>query len=459
MISRQLLSNIKTSWTLGEISADQLYLQTDSRKLTSENFFICLKGENFDAFHYIESLVTRPELKVILFEEGADRKTLVQKLHQQRSDLAFICVADSLTALQELAKQRRHEWQARGGKVFSLTGSNGKTTTKEMLAHFLKAIFNDRVLVTKGNLNNHIGVPLTLLELKDEHQVAVVEMGTNHPGEIEVLAKIADPDYGLITNIGAAHIEFLGGLEGVFTEKGALFRSIEANPSEQKLFIINNDDPFLHLLPTDSWIKRASYVNNFKNYFEFKLEDEVLELKCPHVFERHNRMNMMLACSMVISVYPQHREKILKASETFELPKNNRSQVFHVDNCLIYLDAYNANPSSMKASLASFAERCQQEAINFEAVTLVLGDMNEIGSESEHYHREVGTLATKLGFRHLVAIGRFAHYYRDSFGGETQTFSNAAQAKEVIAAAVKNGKGLFIKGSRSLQLESLLDIK
>lgn len=459
MITHDNLIRLAKIWVVGKIPEASFTLQTDSRKLMDENLFLCLKGENFDAFDYIENIAKSESIRAIIFEDGMGRKELVERLSKSFPHVAFISVIDSLLALQDLAAHRRKAWQAAGGKVYALTGSNGKTTTKEMLAHFLKAIFHDEVLVTKGNLNNHIGVPLTLLSLEDHHKVAVIEMGTNHSGEIELLAKIAAPIYGLITNIGAAHIEFLGGLEGVFEEKGALFRSIDNLNVEDKCFVVNNDDDYLHLLPTDSWITRASFGNNCKDSFDFKMNDEFIELTCPAVFERHNRRNMMLAYSLVASTVQGAREKLSEAAKTFRLPQNNRSQGLLVDKCFIYLDAYNANPSSMKASLESFAERSQNEGRSFEEILLILGDMNEIGVESKKYHQEIAACAFELGFRHLVAIGRFADYYRESFKGETKVFTSTIEAKSYVQDALKNQQAVFIKGSRSLQLESLLDIK
>ncbi len=458
MISAEILVQLQSEWKLGTSKASGYNLSTDNRKITSENLFLCLKGDRFDAFDYLEKIAECKSVESIIFTDGPGRRERVEKLLVKYPELEFIAVKDSLAALQELAILRRSQWQDRGGLVFSLTGSNGKTTTKEIMTHFLVTLFPKDTLATIGNLNNHIGVPLTLLRLEDHHKVAVVEMGTNHPGEIERLCEIANPQYGLITNVGHAHVEYLGGLEGVYKEKSALFRSIKNLDQDKKSFVVNADDDFLKDIPELPWAHRCHFVENTKNYFKFSADGELFKLEAPHIFERHNRSNMMLAFSLVNSAFPGNTQKLVAATESFVLPKNNRSQLFNVDNSLIYLDAYNANPSSMKASLESFKERTDELSLSPETILLVLGDMNEIGDESEVHHRQIARLAGELGFRHLVAIGRFAHYYLQDFKGSSRSFATTAAAKNELSSEFKNYRATFIKGSRSLQLESLLDI-
>ncbi len=458
MISAKLVGKIHCEWKLGKSEATNYKLSTDNRKISDENLFLCLKGERFDAFDYIEKISALDGVEAIIFEDAPGRKETASQLSEQYPSKEFIAVKDSLAALQELASLRRSEWQAAGGLVFSLTGSNGKTTTKEIITHFLQALFPGETLATHGNLNNHIGVPLTLLRLEDHHKIAIVEMGTNHRGEIGRLCEIAAPQYGVITNIGYAHVEFLGGLEGVFNEKTALLRSIKELKTNKKSFVINDDDQMLSKVPNEDFIHRCHLVEIFKNYFVFECDSERYELEAPHVFERHNRSNMMLAFSLVRSAFPGREGELIKAAKSFELPKNNRSQLFTVDNSLIYLDAYNANPSSMRASLESFKERTDELGLSAENILLILGDMNEIGDESELHHRTIAKLATRLGFRHLVAIGRFAHFYLEDFDGQSRSFATTAAAKSELAREFKNYRATFIKGSRSLQLESLLDI-
>ena len=459
MIGAKLLEQVSYEWSCGKVAPVDYVLTTDSRKIDHENLFLCLSGERFDAFDYIEQICASPSMRSIIFSDKPGRKEIALELLDRHPDISFIAVKDSLIALQELAILRREQWQSRGGLIFSLSGSNGKTTTKEMLSHFLRTLFPSSVLATKGNLNNHIGVPLTLLALEDSHQVAVVEMGINHTGEMDVLCRIAAPNFGLITNIGFAHVEYLGGLSGVFKEKSALYRSIESSTHERRSFVIYDDDEYLTTLPDHTWTTRASFVSNDLDYFSFVFNQINYTAHAPQVFERHNRINMMLALCLVLSVFPDGRDELLKACETFTLPNNNRSQIFYVDNSLFYLDAYNANPSSMRASLESFKERVDGMNLRGDEVLLVLGDMNEIGNDSEYHHREIAALAWKLGFRHLVAIGRFSHFYRESFQGETQTFKEAKIAKEHCGEWCKKFRAVFIKGSRSLQLESLVDIK
>lgn len=458
MISAQLVAKLQYSFKVGKSQAQNFKLSTDNRKISDENLFICLKGERFDAFDYLEKISEQKTIETIIFEEGPGRKEIVEGLSKKYPTCEYIAVKDSLAALQELATLRRSEWQANGGVVFSLTGSNGKTTTKEIMTHFLSQLFPGETLATAGNLNNHIGVPLTLLRLEDYHKVAVIEMGTNHAGEIERLCEIAAPQFGLITNVGHAHVEYLGGLEGVFKEKTALLRSIESLKGAKKGFVINGDDDLLKGVADRDFSHRCHFVNNFKDYFLFECDGVKFELEAPHIFERHNRSNIMLAFSLVKSAFPGREEELVKAAKSFELPKNNRSQLFYVGNSIIYLDAYNANPSSMRASLESFKERTDELGLSPENILLVLGDMNEIGNDSEFHHRAISKLATELGFRHLVAIGRFADFYLQDFKGESRSFSTTVKAKSELIYEFKKYRATFIKGSRSLQLESLLDI-
>ena len=207
----------------GEYSNTEISITTDSRSMTSENVFLALKGENFDGFDYMNPALEKG-VEVVIYTHLPERTEIVKSLKERYKDVLFIAVGNTLKYLQDSASWWMREWQkSNGGITIGLTGSNGKTTTKELLFAQAEIILKDKVLCTAGNFNNHIGVPLTVLRIKNKHKLAIIEMGTNHPGEIEVLCNIANPKFGLITNVGAAHLEFFKDESGVLKEKSSLY--------------------------------------------------------------------------------------------------------------------------------------------------------------------------------------------------------------------------------------------
>lgn len=430
------LKDIKgIKYDLGNYSDHEIELTTDSRNVTGKNVFLALVGEKFDGFDYLASLLDS-SIEVFIYEDKPGRKEIVSKLNSQNK--LFIAVENSLKYLQDAAAFHGEEWKRNGGKVLALTGSNGKTTTKEILFQFAKAIFGDQSICTAGNLNNHIGVPLTLFSLKSHHKFAIVEMGTNHHGEIEVLADIVNPHFGLITNIGAAHLEFLGSEEGVFEEKTALLRNLLKNNG---LFFKNSLD------------KHLKNIEETKNVIAFT--GEIPDLVNGLIKESYNIHNLNFAYFIFKSLFPSEIEKLNSAYVTIKLPDNKRSQWIEKGENKIFLDAYNANPSSMKESIRSYAKVLGSEC---EQALLICGDMNELGELAKDYHREVGQLIKELGFKHAAFVGRYSEFYKLGFGESGLYF----KTKEELVSKYKELKikhrYLFIKASRSLQLESLLDI-
>ncbi len=439
---------------------DELFITTDSRRLEGKNTFIALYGEKFDGFNFIENLLQKSSLTHFIFEEKEGRKEQSKKWQEEFPKVSFILVENIYSYILSLAHSGVQEFKEKGGKVVGLTGSNGKTTNKEMLAQLLSsAIGSEKVHYTKGNLNNHIGVPLTIFDLEQEHDVAIVEMGTNHPGEIKVLCDTATPDYGMITNIGYAHIEYLKSLDGVLEEKSALYRSIEKSKYKDKIFVLNGFDEKLKTLMVESWVSVVddSTVKLSENSFEINWNGQTYKISNPSLLGRHQQINMAMGITMALGIYPTAVDKIVEAAQTFRLKGMNRGEIREYGQMKFYLDAYNANPSSMIASLSSFSALLQEKKISKDKVLLVLGDMNEIGDQAEQLHRETALKANEMGFKYFAFVGRYAEFYREGFA-EGKPFEDAAHLSLEFKNCITGLDFVFIKGSRSLQLESILDI-
>tara|TARA_R110000868_G_scaffold55424_4_gene172309 strand:+ start:10346 stop:11713 length:1368 start_codon:yes stop_codon:yes gene_type:complete len=441
---------------------DQVF--TDSRlSLSENNLFVALVGENHDAAKFVPELIMKGLQKAVV-TDTQENKQLLSSIDS--SKLSF--VSDTTQYLQSIAKEKLSYWRALStqNKVLAITGSNGKTSSKEMLAWILGGL-KQKFHATRGNLNNHIGVPLTILEMPLECKTLVLEMGTNHPGEIELLCTIGDPDAGYITNVGQSHLEFFHNEDNVFVEKTALYRSIVAK--DHGLFILNTDDTRLQKLKGEKHTVSigADPANDITyadsdSAFSLCIEGKKLEFVCPAIPERHNRYNMAMALSLCLKLWPQKEViEIFKARITeYTPPRNNRSVFLGNEDLTIYLDAYNANPSSMRASLEGFVLWAKNKNIALDKLWFILGDMNELGDLAPGYHKDIGELVSSLGIERVFFIGRFRDFYNQGYGGKAEVFSHR---DEFIAKYSKAGKqwgcsAAFIKGSRTLQLEQLVDI-
>ncbi len=437
-----------------------LSISTDSRSYNAESIFVALCGESFNGIDYAEQVI-KNGCKIIIYTDSSTANSKRKELEVLYPEINFIRTKNSTVFLQEIAHIKRKNWK---GKIISLTGSNGKTTTKEMIVHILKSFFADKVHGTQGNFNNHIGVPYTLLELDEKHEVAVVEMGTNHPGEIKVLCDIANPNDGMITNIGDSHLEFFKSRKNVFYEKKALFDEVVGNKG---LFLINKDDPFLENLEYENSIKvgessdsdfalklshnQVHVVDKSKKYFE------EVTIKNKNVFGEHNFRNMAHAFIFLSCLYPEQVESFKDACEDF-LPKSNRSSLIKVNEQQIFLDAYNANPSSMMAAIEAFESILSNNKISKDECVLVLGDMNELGDSCEDLHAQVGKKISEKGFNNIRLLGRYADFYSKGINKKQMSFKDVESYSKKWSEDKKLFKYIFIKGSRSLQLESLMDI-
>lgn len=430
---------------------------TDSRACQEGNLFVCLKGENFDGNNFAEKAVEMGCKYVI-----TSRKDLVPTAEQVRSEelgmrsYPYIYVEDTLAALQQLAAHHR---KVLGTPIVGITGTNGKTTTKELVAAVLAKKYN--VLYTLGNFNNHIGVPLTLLRLTKEHNMAVIEMGANHPGEIEFLANIVMPDAGLITNVGKAHLAGFGSFEGVKNTKAELYHNLA---DRCKTVFLDADNPHLK----EMWNKVASPNHRITESPIHYGSDPTLPVNgkvvsCTpfvnidlNIDGNHYQVNSqligsynvsnMLSAACVGHYFGVSAADIADALSTYT-PQNNRSQLTKTERNTLIIDAYNANPTSMEAALRNFA------LIQTEGKAVILGDMFELGDDSATEHQKVVSLLEQLGITEAYLLGK---NFETTTGIGTR-FASTPLFKEWLQAHPLSGKTLLIKGSNSMKLTTLID--
>ena len=416
----------------------QLYSQkylvtTDSRKVEPGCVFVALKGEHFDGNDFAYQVANDNIAACVI----ADRKDLPQ--HER-----LFIVDDSLTALQELAKLHREKCKT---PIIGITGTNGKTTTKELVASVLSQKYN--IIYTQGNFNNHLGVPLTLLQIKPETEIAVVEMGANHPKEIELLCSLAQPNFGIITNIGKAHIEGFGSFEGVIKTKNELYDYLRN--TKGKVFL-NNDNPLLKELAHD--LTSVSYGKDDSADYNASIlsSNPYLSIKWngmeinTNLVGDYNFENVMAAIT-VGCYFNIEQELIIKALENYS-PTNNRSQFIKTEKNEVVMDAYNANPVSMSNSVRNFRN------ISDENHLLILGDMKELGDESLNEHQEILNLVKELGFNNIILVG-------SEFNKINSRFVSFLNVEELISHINNNeirGKKILIKGSHSIHLEKIINL-
>ena len=408
---------------------------TDSRKVEQDAVFFALKGENFDANDFALQVAEQGVAGLVV----ADRKDLPK--HER-----ILVVEDSLKALQDLAAYHRQQSKT---MVLSITGTNGKTTTKELVSAVLAQKYN--IIHTMGNLNNHIGVPLTLLSIKPETEIAVVEMGANHPGEIDFLCKIVNPDYGLITNIGKAHLEGFGSFEGVIKTKTELYRHIKANG---KAVFVNKGNPLLW--EQSEGQERISYGRHCtafcpvapgacNPYLSVIWRKHVIQT---HLVGSYNFENVAAAIG-VGQYFGVDDNKIVEALEAY-MPTNSRSQVVETGKNRVIMDAYNANPTSMRAALINFHTICGEEHL------LILGDMRELGTASEEEHRNILRLMKDLSFKEALLVGQNLCAYNEN--ANWKTFNNVMDLCQYLEGHPISGKTILVKGSNSMQLGKVLPL-
>lgn len=441
--------------TLGKVKPVRK-VSTDTRAILEGDLFVALEGENFDGNTYLREAIKKGA-KGCLFKNNEENLERAKELYSEYPEVYFIGTDCTEKYFQELATFHLHEWRdKRETLTIGITGSNGKTTTKELMAAVLEEVFPGKTLFTQGNLNNHLGVPMTLLRLDKSFDICILEMGTNHPGEISFLCKLGDPDAGIITSIGQSHLEFFLNEANVFKEKRSLYEHVK---KKNGFFAVDGDNPFLKKIENEKNLLKVSFEGEKVQYEgqSLKFEGE-LELTCKGLLGKHNFKNLAVVLSLLISIFPEEKIKLLEAAKKIKLPDNNRSQFIKNKDQVIFLDAYNANPSSMKAALESFKNYLESNKFNLNDSLFVLGDMNELGKKSSEYHEEIGHSLNELNIRQAIFVGRFANDYAKGFSGEFRIFTSTEELKKEWITLSEKYSSVFLKGSRTLQLESLMTL-
>lgn len=422
-------------------------ITTDSRNCPEGSIFIALRGETFDGNKFAAKALEQGCALAVV----DDKEVFSQYAASGKGQM--LLVEDSLQAFKDLAREHRRQFDI---PVVGITGTNGKTTTKELVHAVLSQKYN--VMATEGNFNNDVGVPKTLFRLNSSHEIAVVEMGASHPGDIKTLANTAEPTCGLITNVGKAHLQGFGSLEGVIKTKGELYDFLATRPNS--LIFVNADNQYLaRILPADvevmSYTKHAA--DNARVYGEivacdpflrFRWRDNLLSPEqwhevSTHLIGSYNIDNAFAAITVGLN-FNVDPELICAAIEGYQ-PSNNRSQLTETDSNHLIVDAYNANPTSMKAALENFA------MMEVSPKMAILGDMRELGAGSADEHRQVVHQLEGCGFDKVWLVGsEFA-----AIDSPYRKFADVEQVKEALASERPSGYYILIKGSNGIRLFQL----
>ena len=426
---------------------------TDSRAIAGGEMFFGLKGENFDGNEYaLKALGQGAKYAVVNADSAAATS----------GDERVIPVPDTLEALQALARHHRENTFVDGRRltVIGLTGTNGKTTTKELITRVLSVKYN--VTATKGNLNNDIGVPLSLLTIDGDTQLAVIEMGANHPDDIAKLVKVSEPDYGLITNVGRAHLLGFGSFEGVKKAKGQLYDYLAANGGKA---FVNVDDPDLSAMAAERWPVPEPVEGPVIPYGLSLMKAKILRSSAEHPFLRmklpegllvetrlagaYNATNVVAAIAVGLR-FGISVEEAVEAVSSY-IPKNNRSQMEKTERNILIQDAYNANPSSMAAALDNLI------LVESDCKGALLGDMRELGEESEAEHLKVLNQVLSMGLDLVCLVG---DEFKKALAARPSTAVKWLASADDLAAWLKenpvSGMTILVKGSRGIQMEKTL---
>jgi UDP-N-acetylmuramoyl-tripeptide--D-alanyl-D-alanine ligase len=412
--------------TLYNLYQQHFLVDTDTRNIRKNTIFFALKGDNFNGNTFAEQA-----LKL-----GASYAVVDEKEFQTNDRI--LLVTNVLKALQELANFHRKQLHI---PIIGLTGSNGKTTTKELIHVVLSKKLN--TLATKGNLNNHIGVPLTLLSMTDKTELGIVEMGANHQKEIEFLCTICEPDFGYVTNFGKAHLEGFGGIEGVIKGKSELYTFLKAN---QKTTFVNADDAIQ--VKKTKGVKAVSFTTEAIKFLEVnpfvKLSYGNTTIQS-NLIGKYNFTN--IAAAITIGTYFKISETAIKEAIESYVPANNRSQILTTKHNTIILDAYNANPSSMQVALENF------DTLKAPSKVVILGDMFELGKESVHEHQVIVDLAIAFNFDETYFVGENFNIAKTN----KPQFKTYQAFEDFLKKNPLKNSSILIKGSRGMRLERILE--
>lgn len=441
---------------LYELYLSHPHICTDSRKVQKGDIFFALRGENFDGNKFAltalaqgaAAVVSDSEEVCLEYEKTKGRFSETERrFDKMKGRKDFFFCRDSLEMLQKLAAHHRKQLST---CIIGISGTNGKTTTKELIYAVLSSRF--RTQATQGNLNNHIGVPLTLLSITPQTEVAIVEMGANHVGEIAFLCQIAQPDMGILTNIGTAHIEGFKTRENIIKTKKALFESVKQGNSPKAHLFVNADEP---ALCTEDFDKKTTYSLN--NPSEMKAETEP---SCPYATIRiegiriqsqligsYNAYNI-LAAYTIGRYFGIKKEEICQSIEQYK-PSNQRSQILKTDKNTLILDCYNANPSSCKAAIEALAN------IKAEHKRVFMGAMRELGDVSEEEHRNCLELMKSKNFEQIALVGK---EYKAFAGNDVPWFETSSELREYLFRHPCSDCLILIKGSRTTKMEIIEDV-
>ncbi|NDV81038.1 UDP-N-acetylmuramoyl-tripeptide--D-alanyl-D-alanine ligase [Bacteroides sp. 51] len=412
---------------------------TDSRNCPEGSIFFALKGDSFNGNAFAHQAL----------EKGCIYAVIDEAQYAVEGDSRYIVVDNVLRALQLLANHHRRQFKL---KVIGITGTNGKTTTKELIAAVLSKSYH--VLYTLGNLNNHIGVPLTLLRLAPEHEIAIIEMGASHPGDIKELVDIAEPDYGIITNVGKAHLEGFGSFEGVIKTKGELYDFLRQKNGP---VFIHHDNPYL--MEMAKGMNQIAYGTEDDLYINGNITDSSLYLGItwkagknhePHdvktqLIGNYNFSNVLAA--ITIGHYFGITAKNIDKALNEYTPQNNRSQLKQTGNNALIIDAYNANPTSMMAALENFRD------IAAAGKMLIIGDMKELGADSAAEHQRIIDFIDTCNFEQVALVGDLFAATRHNY----TSYRNVQELIEVLKQEKPQGKTILIKGSNSIKLNLVVE--
>ncbi|MCQ2342125.1 MAG: UDP-N-acetylmuramoyl-tripeptide--D-alanyl-D-alanine ligase [Paludibacteraceae bacterium] len=389
-----------------------LFVTTDSRQVTEGCVFVALKGEHFDGNEFVEQAREAGASYVIQGE-------------------------NALAELQDLARAWRREL---GLPIIAITGTNGKTTTKELTATVLSTMYN--LHYTQGNYNNSLGVPLTLLQMTRAHELAIVEIGASHPGDIKELVEIAEPNYGLITNVGRAHLQGFGSFEGVQRTKAELYDYLLMHPETTKGIFINEDNEYLQNMLLHSGLQHNINITSNIGYTTLPM------LTKTHLVGDYNAENISAALC-IAEHFGVKRKVAIEAIRAYR-PTNNRSQAMTTDKNEVVVDAYNANPTSMAASIESFT----QATDNRLPLAFILGEMRELGEYSHTEHQNIVNMLLERKEKKVLLVGQ---EYRSTTAPYT-VFGDVKELAEYLAQHPLEGYKVLVKGSRGNQLEKILPL-
>ena len=425
---------MKTLEKIYELYKKAYSITTDSRNISKDCIFVALKGEHFDGNDFALQVA----------EEGIAAGVIADKKDLPKHDRLFV-VDDSLKVLQELAKHHREQL---GLPIIGITGTNGKTTTKELISAVLSKKYN--IIYTQGNFNNQLGVPLTVLRIKPDAEMAVVEMGASHPGDIDELTNIGEPNYGIITNIGRAHLRDFGGYEGVIKTKNEMYQYIGTHKG---ILFVNKDNELLMSLANN--INKVTYgtgndadvkgkMLSANPYLSVEWNGYKIDTQLVGDYNFEN----VLAAICVGKYFKVAENDIVEALSSY-CPTNNRSQVIETGKNRVVMDAYNANPTSMSYSIKNFRNICKDDNL------LILGDMLELGEESQQEHQTIVKLLQELKFKNVCLVGE--EFSKVSEHSKFSIFENVEALIEYLANHPISGFDILVKGSNGIHLNKIID--